>query len=60
MQVQLLEGIAGTYEDNVTPLYGSPGDVITISDAWAKRLIDAGLAVAVEPEPEAPKKKRVV
>jgi hypothetical protein len=60
MQVQLLEGIAGTYEDEVTPLYAGPGEVIDISEAWAQRLIEAGYAVSVVTEPEAPKKKRVV
>ena len=61
MQVQMLEGISGTYEDGLTPLYASPGDVITISAEWAARLIAAGLAVTAEPDPvEAPKKKRVV
>jgi hypothetical protein len=60
MIIQMLEGIAGTYEDEVTPLYAGPGDVITVSDEWAARLIEAGLAVAVASEPEAPKKKRVV
>jgi hypothetical protein len=61
MQIQLLEGIAGTYEDETTPLYASTGDIIDISPEWAQRLIDVGIAVAVEPNPvEAPKKKRVV
>lgn len=62
MQVQMLDGIAGTYEDEKTPLYAGPGDVIDISPEWAARLIAAGLAVAVEAEPvvEQPKKRKVV
>jgi hypothetical protein len=61
MQIQLLEGLSGTYEDEVTPLYASTGDIIDVSSEWAQRLIVAGIAVAVEPDPvEAPKKKRVV
>ena len=60
MQVQMLDGLSGTYEDERTPLYASTGDIIDISPEWAARLILAGIAVAVEPEPEAPKKKRVV
>ncbi len=58
-KVQLLEGIAGTYEDGTTPLYGEPGDIIDISAEWAARLVDAGIAVNVD-EPEAPKKKAKV
>lgn len=60
MQIQMLEGIAGTYEDGTTPLYASTGDIIDVSPEWAQRLIDAGIAVAVEVVAEAPKKKRVV
>jgi hypothetical protein len=60
MQIQMLEGIAGTYEDETTPLYASTGDIIDVSPEWAQRLIDAGIAVAVEVVAEAPKKKRVV
>lgn len=61
MQVQMLDGLSGTYEDERTPLYASTGDIIDISSEWAARLIAAGIAVAVEPDPvEAPKKKRVV
>jgi hypothetical protein len=61
MQVQMLDGLSGTYEDGVTPLYASTGDIIDISPEWAQRLITAGFAVAVEADPvEAPKKKRVV
>jgi len=61
MQVQMLDGLSGTYEDGVTPLYASTGDIIDISPEWAQRLITAGFAVAVESDPvEAPKKKRVV
>jgi hypothetical protein len=61
MQVQLLDGLSGTYEDEHTPLNGSTGDIIDISPEWAARLIAAGIAVAVEVDPvEAPKKKRVV
>jgi hypothetical protein len=61
MQIQLLEGLSGTYEDEVTPLYASTGDIIDVSSEWAQRLIVAGIAVAVEADPvEAPKKKRVV
>jgi hypothetical protein len=61
MQIQLLEGLSGTYEDEITPLYASTGDIIDVSPEWAQRLIDAGIAVAVEADPvEAPKKKRVV
>lgn len=58
-KAQLLEGLAGTYEDGVTPLFAEPGDIIDISDAWAKRLEDAGIAVIVD-EPETPKKKTKV
>ena len=60
MQIQLLEGLSGTYEDEITPLYASTGDIIDVSPEWAQRLIDAGIAVAVEVVAEAPKKKRVV
>jgi len=60
MQVQMLDGLSGTYEDERTPLYASTGDIIDISPEWAARLIAAGIAVAVESEIEAPKKKRVV
>lgn len=61
VQVQLLDGLSGTYEDERTPLNGSTGDIIDISPEWAARLIAAGIAVAVESDPvEAPKKKRVV
>jgi len=60
MQVQLLEGLAGTYEDEVTPLYAGPGEVIEVSEEWATRLIAAGYAVALLSETEAPKKKRSV
>lgn len=60
MHVQMLEGIAGTYEDEVTPLYAGPGDVIEVSSEWAARLIEAGLAVAVAVETEAPKRKTKV
>ena len=60
MQIQLLEGLSGTYEDERTPLYASTGDIIDVSPEWAQRLIDAGIAVAVEVVAEAPKKKRVV
>jgi len=61
MQIQLLEGLSGTYEDEVTPLYASTGDIIDVSPEWAQRLIAAGIAVAMEPDVvEAPKKKRVV
>jgi hypothetical protein len=61
MQIQLLEGLSGTYEDEVTPLYASTGDIIDVSPEWAQRLIVAGIAVAVDPDVvEAPKKKRVV
>lgn len=59
MKVQLLDALAGTYEDNVTPLLGEPGDIIDISEAWAQRLHEAGIAVIVE-EPEAPKRKTKV
>jgi hypothetical protein len=54
MKVQLIEGISGTYEDNATPLYAGPGDVIDISAEWAQRLIEAGIAVAVQEEPKKP------
>jgi len=61
MQIQMLEGIAGTYEDGVAPLYATTGDIIDVSPEWAQRLIDAGIAVAIEEVVvEAPKKKRVV
>lgn len=60
MHVQMLEGIAGTYEDEITPLYAGPGDVIEVSAEWAARLIEAGLAVAVSVETEAPKRKTKV
>jgi len=60
MQVQMLDGLSGTYEDERTPLYASTGDIIDISPEWAQRLIAAGIAIAVESETEAPKKKRVV
>ena len=61
MKIQMLEGIAGTYEDEVTPLYATTGDIIDVSPEWAQRLIDAGIAVAIEEVvEEAPKKKRVV
>ena len=60
MQIQMLEGLSGTYEDERTPLYASTGDIIDVSPEWAQRLIDAGIAVAVEVVVEAPKKKRVV
>lgn len=54
MKVQLKEGLSGTYEDNATPLYAGPGDIIDISDAWAKRLIEADIAEAVPEEPKKP------
>lgn len=60
MQVQMLDGLSGTYEDERTPLYASTGDIIDISPEWAARLIAAGIAVAVESEIEPPKKKRVI
>ena len=60
MHVQMLDGLSGTYEAERTPLYASTGDIIDISPEWAARLIAAGIAVAVESEIEAPKKKRVV
>jgi CRISPR/Cas system-associated exonuclease Cas4 (RecB family) len=60
MQVQMLDGLSGTYEDERTPLYASTGDIIDINPDWAQRLIAAGYAIAVESEPEAPKKKRVI
>jgi len=60
MIIQMLEGISGTYEDEITPLYAGPGDIIDISEAWAKRLIELGYAIAVPTDPEPPKKKRVV
>jgi len=56
----MLEGISGTYEDEITPLYAGPGDIIDIGETWAKRLIEAGYAIAVQTDPEPPKKKRVV
>ena len=59
MQVQITEGLAGTYEDGITPLFASPGDIIEISTEWAQRLIEAGYAVAMQPDPETPKRKRV-
>lgn len=58
MKVRMKEGLSGTYEDGATPLYAGPGDIIDISDAWAKRLIEADLAEPVEEEqkPKATKK----
>lgn len=57
MKVQLNDGLSGTYEDNVTPLFASTGDVIDISPEWAQRLIAAGIASPVEDEPKKPAKK---
>lgn len=61
MKVELLVGISGTYEDNVTPLYAGPGDVIDISDEWAQRLIENDIAKPVTAADDAKKvSKKVV
>jgi hypothetical protein len=59
MKVHIIEGIAGTYEDGITPLYANPGDVIDISPEWAQRLIDANIAEAVAEEPKKPASVKV-
>ena len=51
MKVKLLVGRAGTgFSQNV-------GEVVEMSDAKAKRLIDAGQAEAVKPAPKKKPKK---
>lgn len=61
MKVELLDGISGTYEDGITPLYAGPGDVIDVSAEWAQRLIEAGIAKTpdVVEEPKKASKKVV-
>lgn len=60
MKVRMIEGISGTYEDGATPLYAGPGDIIDISADWAKRLIEAGIAEAVEEEQKPKAVKKVI
>jgi hypothetical protein len=58
MQIQILEGIAYVRDGN--PMHASVGDIVEFDDVEAEQLIAANVAVKVEDEPEAPKKKRVV
>ena len=61
MQVQMIHRLVHSV-GNLHVVY-EPGEVYDTSDADAQLLIDQGSAVALEdqaPEPEAPKKKRVV
>jgi len=61
MQVQMIHRLVHSV-GNLHTVY-EPGEVYDTSDADAQILIDQGSAVALEdatPEPEAPKKKRVV